>query len=144
MLHTSFKYTPLFCATHLDGSLSCSMLQRKLMDKFVPHHPFILHQPSSLPTVSHPLPPLTCFFLYPICSVDRSTGADMIDCCVDSLSGLTSQPSMGAIVNALSGTELDTGVENELLLPLSIYWWVQCLEAFVDRDCRSLHALMVQ
>ncbi|MEW5308009.1 MAG: hypothetical protein WDW36_010371, partial [Sanguina aurantia] len=49
-------------------------------------------------------------------------GADMIDCCVDSLSGLTSQPSMGAIVNALSGTELDTGVENELLLPLSIYW----------------------
>lgn len=50
------------------------------------------------------------------------SGADIIDCCVDSLSGLTSQPSMGAIVNALAGTELDTGVENELLLPLSIYW----------------------
>ena len=46
----------------------------------------------------------------------------MIDCCFDSLSGLTSQPSMGAIVNALSGTELDTGIDPKLILPLSTYW----------------------
>jgi len=49
-------------------------------------------------------------------------GADMIDCCMDSMSGLTSQPSMGAIVNALAGTELDTGIDSQLILPLSTYW----------------------
>jgi len=49
-------------------------------------------------------------------------GADMIDCCFDSFSGLTSQPSMGAIVNALSGSELDTGISPSLILPLSLYW----------------------
>jgi pyruvate carboxylase len=32
-----------------------------------------------------------------------TAGADIIDCCFDSMSGLTSQPSMGAIVNALAG-----------------------------------------
>ncbi len=49
-------------------------------------------------------------------------GADIIDCCVDSFSGLTSQPSMGAIVNALRGTPLDTGVDPAAILPLSTYW----------------------
>ena len=37
-------------------------------------------------------------------------GADIIDCCTDSMSGATSQPSLGAIVNALRGTDLDTGI----------------------------------
>ncbi len=32
-----------------------------------------------------------------------AAGADIIDCCIDSMSGLTSQPSMGAIVNGLAG-----------------------------------------
>ena len=36
-------------------------------------------------------------------------GADIVDVAVDSMSGMTSQPSMGAIVAALKGTELDTG-----------------------------------
>ena len=35
--------------------------------------------------------------------------ADIIDVAVDSMSGMTSQPSMGAIVACLSGTEYDTG-----------------------------------
>ena len=43
-------------------------------------------------------------------------GADMIDCAIDAMSGLTSQPSMGAIVNALAGTELDTGISAHSLL----------------------------
>ena len=30
-------------------------------------------------------------------------GADIVDCAIDSMSGLTSQPNMGAIVNALAG-----------------------------------------
>ena len=35
-------------------------------------------------------------------------GADVVDVAVDSMSGLTSQPSMGAIVAALQRTKLDT------------------------------------
>jgi hypothetical protein len=51
-----------------------------------------------------------------------AAGADIVDCCADSMSGLTSQPSMGAIVNALAGTPLDTGIKPELLLPMFQYW----------------------
>lgn len=36
-------------------------------------------------------------------------GADVVDVAVDSMSGMTSQPSMGAIVASLQGTPLDTG-----------------------------------
>lgn len=36
--------------------------------------------------------------------------------------GTTSQPSMGAIVNALYGTPLDTGIDPLSLARLSIYW----------------------
>ena len=46
----------------------------------------------------------------------------MIDCCIDSMSGTTSQPSMGAIVHSLTGTELDTGVNPAELLSLIDYW----------------------
>lgn len=51
-------------------------------------------------------------------------GADIIDCCIDSMSGLTSQPNMGAIVNALAGTPLDTGIDPKQLLVLTNYWCV--------------------
>lgn len=36
-------------------------------------------------------------------------GADVVDVAVDSMSGMTSQPSMGAIIASLQGTNLDTG-----------------------------------
>lgn len=36
-------------------------------------------------------------------------GADVVDVAVDSMSGMTSQPSMGAIVASLQGTPADTG-----------------------------------
>lgn len=36
-------------------------------------------------------------------------GADVVDVAVDSMSGMTSQPSMGAIIASLQGTDLDTG-----------------------------------
>lgn len=51
-----------------------------------------------------------------------AAGADIIDCCLDSMSGTTSQPSMGAIVHSLQGTELDTGINPESLLPLIDFW----------------------
>lgn len=40
-------------------------------------------------------------------------GADVVDAAVDSMSGMTSQPSMGALVASLQGTELDTGLSLE-------------------------------
>ncbi|WIA32059.1 hypothetical protein OEZ86_002911 [Tetradesmus obliquus] len=49
-------------------------------------------------------------------------GADIVDCAIDSMSGLTSQPSMGAIVNSLAGTKLDTGIKPRHMLLLSNYW----------------------
>ena len=39
-------------------------------------------------------------------------GADVVDVAVDSMSGMTSQPSMGAIVAALEKTKGDTGMLN--------------------------------
>lgn len=37
-------------------------------------------------------------------------GADIVDVAVDSMAGMTSQPSMGAIIACAKGTKLDTGV----------------------------------
>ena len=40
-----------------------------------------------------------------------AAGADAVDAAVDSMSGMTSQPSMGAIVAALANSDRKTGVE---------------------------------
>lgn len=39
-------------------------------------------------------------------------GADVVDVAVDSMSGMTSQPSMGAIVASLESTDDDTGTRH--------------------------------
>lgn len=49
-------------------------------------------------------------------------GADIVDVAVDSMSGMTSQPSMGAIVASLKGTDLDTGLELENISKYAAYW----------------------
>jgi len=49
-------------------------------------------------------------------------GADAVDCAIDSMSGTTSQPSMGALVSSLRGTELDTGVDPAQVAALDTYW----------------------
>ncbi|XP_066282622.1 pyruvate carboxylase, mitochondrial-like isoform X1 [Branchiostoma lanceolatum] len=49
-------------------------------------------------------------------------GADVVDVAVDSMSGMTSQPSMGALVASLQGTELDTGIPLERVFDYSAYW----------------------
>ena len=38
-------------------------------------------------------------------------GADIVDVAVDSMSGMTSQPSMGALVASLERIDLDTGLD---------------------------------
>ena len=49
-------------------------------------------------------------------------GADVVDCCSDALSGLTSQPNMGAIVGNYAKSADDTGVELAQLQYLTTYW----------------------
>ena len=36
-------------------------------------------------------------------------GCDIVDVAVDSMSGMTSQPSMGAVIAGVQNTEFDTG-----------------------------------
>lgn len=57
-------------------------------------------------------------------------GADVVDCAVDSMSGMTSQPSMGALVASLQGTEYDTGISLDSVSQYSSYWeQTRCLYA---------------
>ena len=49
-------------------------------------------------------------------------GADVVDVAIDGMSGMTSQPSMGAVVASLKGTELDTGLGLDSIEPLGTYW----------------------
>ncbi|KAJ1459420.1 hypothetical protein M885DRAFT_511373 [Pelagophyceae sp. CCMP2097] len=51
-----------------------------------------------------------------------AAGADVVDAAIDSMAGLTSQPSLGAIVAAVKGTELDTGLDAAALAEISRYW----------------------
>jgi len=49
-------------------------------------------------------------------------GADVVDVAIDAMSGLTSQPSMGAVLANLRGSELDTGLDPDKITPLNTYW----------------------
>jgi pyruvate carboxylase len=49
-------------------------------------------------------------------------GVDVIDVAISSMSGLTSQPSMNAVVASLLGHERDTGLNLENLEAISRYW----------------------
>jgi pyruvate carboxylase len=49
-------------------------------------------------------------------------GADIVDVAISSMSSLTSQPSMNALVAALQGQERDTGLDLMQLQKLTDYW----------------------
>ncbi len=49
-------------------------------------------------------------------------GADAVDAAMDALSGLTSQPPMGSIVQALHGQARDTQLDRQALFQISSYW----------------------
>lgn len=51
-----------------------------------------------------------------------SHGCDVADGAVASMSGLTSQPSLNAIVESLRFTDRETGVDADALLEISRYW----------------------
>jgi pyruvate carboxylase len=49
-------------------------------------------------------------------------GVDVVDVAVDSMSGMTSQPSMGAVVAGLTNTEKKTDVSLDSVVKYSSYW----------------------
>ncbi len=49
-------------------------------------------------------------------------GVDAVDAAMDALSGNTSQPCLGSIVEALAGSERDTGLDPEWIRRISFYW----------------------
>ncbi len=49
-------------------------------------------------------------------------GVDAVDAAMDAFSGTTSQPCLGSIVEALSGSERDTGLDAEWIRRISFYW----------------------
>ena len=65
-------------------------------------------------------------------------GADAVDGAIDSLSGLTSQPNLGSIVEALRFGPRDTGVDPDKLRVLSSYWeQVRQVYAAFESDNRA-------
>lgn len=50
------------------------------------------------------------------------SGVDIVDGAMDALSGNTSQPCLGSIVEALSGTERDSLLDGEWIRRISFYW----------------------
>jgi len=49
-------------------------------------------------------------------------GADVVDAAIDGMSGLTSQPSLGAVVANMRGTDFDTGIDLNKVGDLNTYW----------------------
>jgi len=49
-------------------------------------------------------------------------GADAVDAAIDSMSGMTSQPSLGAILASLEGTDFDSGLDVHMIRNLDAYW----------------------
>ncbi|WP_158813051.1 pyruvate carboxylase [Methylocapsa sp. S129] len=65
-------------------------------------------------------------------------GVDAIDAAMDSMSGATSQPCLGSLVEALRHTERDTGLDPEAIRQISAYWeGVRTQYAAFDNDVKS-------
>lgn len=65
-------------------------------------------------------------------------GADAVDGAIDAMSGLTSQPNLGSIVEALRHGERDSGLDPVAIRDLSIYWEnVRAQYAAFESDIRS-------
>jgi len=73
-----------------------------------------------------------------------AAGADVVDVAIDSMSGMTSQPAMGAVVSALQQTELGTGISYDAIQALNLYWTqLRLLYAPFDANGK-LHHLPLQ
>ena len=61
-------------------------------------------------------------------------GVDAVDAAMDSFSGLTSQPNLGSIVEALRDTDRDSGIDPAVIRQFSNYW------EFVRKDYRGFES----
>ncbi|KAF5920840.1 hypothetical protein HPG69_006151 [Diceros bicornis minor] len=104
--------THILCIKDMAGllkPLACTMLVNSLRDRF-PDLPLHIHtHDTSGAGVAAML-------------ASAQAGADVVDVASDSMSGMTSQPSMGALVACTRGTPLDTGVPLERVFDYSEYW----------------------
>ena len=67
-----------------------------------------------------------------------NAGVDAIDAAMDPMSGLTSQPCLGSLVEALRHTERDTGLDPDAIRQLSFYWeGVRAQYAAFESDLQS-------
>jgi pyruvate carboxylase len=65
-------------------------------------------------------------------------GVDAVDAAMDAMSGMTSQPNLGSIVEALRNTERDTGLEPARIREVSDYWEaVRMQYAAFESDMRA-------
>ena len=65
-------------------------------------------------------------------------GVDAFDAAMDAMSGLTSQPNLGSIVEALRHSERDTGLDPEAIRQISSYWeQVRSLYLPFESDIRA-------
>jgi pyruvate carboxylase len=68
------------------------------------------------------------------CVQGALSGAAVVDGCIDSLAGGTSQPSLRAIAAALQGTERESDLDLDALQPLNEYWsTVRSYYSFLER-----------
>ena len=56
------------------------------------------------------------------CLAAAEAGCDVVDVAVDSMSGMTSQPSMGAVVASLANTKHKTDIDLDAVFDYSAYW----------------------
>src|SRR5262249_58956293 len=65
-------------------------------------------------------------------------GVHAIDAAMDSMSGATSQPCLGSLVEALRHTARDTGLDPEAIRRISFYWEaVRMQYAAFESDLKS-------
>ncbi|XP_024604920.1 pyruvate carboxylase, mitochondrial isoform X3 [Neophocaena asiaeorientalis asiaeorientalis] len=104
--------THILCIKDMAGLLkptACTMLVTSLRDRF-PDLPLHIHTHDTSGAGVAAM--LAC----------AHAGADVVDVAADSMSGMTSQPSMGALVACTRGTPLDTGVPLDRVFDYSEYW----------------------
>jgi pyruvate carboxylase len=65
-------------------------------------------------------------------------GVDAVDAAIDAMSGTTSQPCLGSIVEALRHTDRDSGLDSDAIRHLSFYWEAVRLQyAAFESDLKS-------
>ncbi len=65
-------------------------------------------------------------------------GVDAVDAAMDAMSGMTSQPNLGSIVEALRNTDRDTGLQPQRIREMSDYWEdVRLQYAAFEADMRA-------